>query len=219
MAARKHKKLTTFQVADLLGVSYQSVSNWIAEGRISAERTPGGHRRIKESDLLAFLRKYNIPIPEEMAAAGRKKILIVEDESDIGQLLVRTFQKAAKEVTVQWTRDGVEGLLSVGQSTPHLVILDVEMPLVDGARVLATLRSDAKTKEIKVIGMTGKQLEDEKLRFMRDHTDAFFFKPFKVAELSKKAFELLKVAPSKPVTWICKVDRSSNGESSRGSTR
>ena len=195
MSESKERTFTTFQIADICNVRPTTVIKWANQNRIKAHTTPGGHRRIKESDLLAFLRKYNIPVPEEMAAAGRKKILIVEDEPDIGQLLVRTFQKASKEVTVQWTRDGVEGLLSVGQSTPHLVILDVETPLVDGARVLATLRSDPKTKDTKVIGMTGKELEDEKLRFMRDHTDAFYFKPFKVAELSKKAFELLKVVP------------------------
>jgi excisionase family DNA binding protein len=190
---KPERTFTTFQIADICNVRPTTVIKWANQNRIKAHTTPGGHRRIKESDLLAFLRKYKIPIPDDLAAGGRRRILIVEDEADIGQLLVRSFQKVAGDVSVQWTRDGVEGLLSVGQSTPHLVILDVEMPLVDGARVLATLRADPKTKDIKIIGMTGKKLEDEKLRFMRAHTDAFFFKPFKITDLVDKAFDLLKL--------------------------
>jgi excisionase family DNA binding protein len=173
-----------------------TVIKWANQSRIKAYTTPGGHRRVRESDLMAFLKKYGIPIPSELAGGGRKKILIVEDEQDIGQLLVRTFQKASNTEDIQWVKDGVEGLLAVGQSTPDLVILDVEMPLVDGARVLATLRSDAKTKEIKIIGITGKKLDDEKLRYMREHTDAFYFKPFKVSDLVEKALGLLNITPA-----------------------
>jgi excisionase family DNA binding protein len=196
MLEKREKTFTTFQIADICNVRPTTVIKWANQSRIKAYTTPGGHRRIRESDLLEFLRKYNIPIPEELASGNRKKVLIVEDEAVIAQLLVRAFQKESKDIVVQWTRDGVEGLLAMGQSTPHLVILDVEMPLVDGARVLATLRSDPKTKDIKTIGMTGKRLDDEKLRYMHAHTDAFFFKPFKTMELVSKALELLKVTPS-----------------------
>jgi excisionase family DNA binding protein len=193
MAEKKERTYTTFQIADFCNVRPTTVIKWANQSRIKAYTTPGGHRRIKESDLLDFLKKYNIPVPSELTDGG-KKVLIVEDESDIGQLLMRTFQRSSKELQVQWTRDGVEGLLAVGQTSPDLVVLDVEMPLVDGARVLATLQSDPKTKNIKIIGMTGKRLEDEKLSFMRDHTDAFFFKPFKVGDLVSKGLELLKIS-------------------------
>lgn len=193
MNEKRERTFTTFQIADICDVRPTTVIKWANQQRIKAYTTPGGHRRIKESDLLEFLRKYNIPIPEDLVSGGRKKILIVEDEPDVGQLLVRTFQKSSKILDVQWVRDGVEGLLAVGQSAPDLVVLDVEMPLVDGARVLATLRSDPKTKDIKIVGMTGKKLDDEKLGYMRDHTDDFYFKPFKVAELVKKALDLLEI--------------------------
>ena len=193
---KPEKTFTTFQVADICNVQPTTVIKWANQSRIKAHTTPGGHRRINESDLVSFLRKYKIPIPSDLVPGRRKRILIVEDESDIGQLLVRAFQKSSKDLSVQWTKDGVEGLLSVGQSTPDLVVLDVEMPLVDGARVLATLRADSKTKGIKIIGITGKRLIEEKLRFMRDHTDAFYFKPFKVWDLAKKALEMLRIVPA-----------------------
>lgn len=196
MNEKREKTFTTFQIADICNVRPTTVIKWANQNRIKVYTTPGGHRRAKESDLLEFLKRYGIPIPDDLLSGGKKKILIVEDESDVGQLLVRTFQKSSEELDIQWVRDGVEGLLAVGQSSPDLVVLDVEMPLVDGARVLATLRSDPKTKNIKIMGMTGKRLDDEKLRYMRDHTDAFYFKPFKVGELVKRALELLKITPA-----------------------
>lgn len=193
---KRERTFTTFQIAEICNVRPTTVIKWANQSRIKAYTTPGGHRRIKESDLLSFLKKYGIPIPNDLFLDGRKRILIVEDEQDVGQLLVRSIQKAAKNMEIQWVRDGVEGLLAVGQSTPDLVILDVEMPLVDGARVLATLRSDPKTKDIKIIGITGKKLDDEKLLYMKEHTDDFHFKPFKVADLVTRAMELLNVTPA-----------------------
>lgn len=196
MSEKREKTFTTFQIAEICNVRPTTVIKWANQSRIKAYTTPGGHRRVKESDLLSFLKKYGIPIPDDLSIAGRKKVLIVEDEPDVGQLLVRTLQKAGENLEIQWVHDGVEGLLAVGQSTPDLIILDVEMPLVDGARVLATLRSDPKTKDIKIIGITGKKLDDDKLRYMKDHTDDFHFKPFKVSELVTRAMELLNVTPT-----------------------
>jgi len=50
------KKLTTYRIANMLGMSDQSVSNWIDSGQLLAERTPGGHRRVEREDLIAFLK-------------------------------------------------------------------------------------------------------------------------------------------------------------------
>ena len=55
--------LTTAEVARLCGVSTTAVINWIKGGKLPAYKTPGGHRRIKRTDLLRFFEAYNIPIP------------------------------------------------------------------------------------------------------------------------------------------------------------
>src|SRR5215471_2473330 len=80
---------TTYEVARLLHVSPRAVINWIEQNLLSSYRTPGGHRRIRREDLLAFLRKHQIPIPASLVD-GRFNILIVEDEEEITKLL-RTF--------------------------------------------------------------------------------------------------------------------------------
>ncbi len=192
MAEKREKTYTTFQIADICNVRPTTVIKWANQRRIKAYTTPGGHRRVRQSDLLVFLKKYNFPIPQELCE-NQRRVLIVEDEIDIGQLISRGLEKASKDIFVQWAKDGVEGLLSVGQNVPDLVILDVEMPLVDGARVLATLRSDPQTQGVKVVGMTGKRLTPEKLKFMQGHTDGFFYKPFKLSDLITKTLDLLGI--------------------------
>ncbi len=58
--------LTTYEVSKLCNVTLATVVNWIGQGMIPAYKTPGGHRRIKREDLIEFLKKYKMPIPEEL---------------------------------------------------------------------------------------------------------------------------------------------------------
>ena len=69
MNDKNRKKLTTHQISNMLGVSDQSVSNWIDAGHLSAERTPGGHRRVEPDDLIDFLKQHKMRIPPELDAA------------------------------------------------------------------------------------------------------------------------------------------------------
>lgn len=60
------RQYTTHDVARLIQVDPSTVAKWIDADRLVAFRTPGGHRRIRQADLVAFLGKYGIPIPEEL---------------------------------------------------------------------------------------------------------------------------------------------------------
>ena len=61
-----HKVLTTHQVAKECNVHHTTVINWVTEGKLKAYTTPGGHRRISEEDLVKFMKKYEIPIPDKI---------------------------------------------------------------------------------------------------------------------------------------------------------
>jgi CheY-like chemotaxis protein len=186
------KLYTTFQIADICHVRPTTVIKWANRNLIKTYTTPGGHRRVRQADLLDFLKQYNIPIPPELSSAG-PHVMIVEDEKPVGMLLCKAFQSLPHNIEVEWIRDGVEALLSLGKRTPQLIVLDVVMPVMDGAHVLAKLRSDARTQKIKVIGITGERLSSDRLAFMKDNTDAFFFKPFIVKELICKAMSLMNL--------------------------
>jgi excisionase family DNA binding protein len=193
----KEKTYTTFQTAEICGVQPSSIIQWVKQKKMKAFVTPGGHRRIKQSDLLEFLKQYNFPIPEELKKS-QKRLLIVEDDTAIGQLLKKVFENTMSEVTVEWTTDGIGALLALGNNPPDLIILDVVMPMVDGAQVLSTLRLDPITRNIKVIAVTGKRLAPEKMKFVQSYSDAFYLKPFDLNVVVKKAMSLLGVLNQHP---------------------
>src|SRR5947199_7300172 len=72
---------TTHEVSRLLHVNPRSVINWIEQSLLPSYRTPGGHRRIRHDDLLAFLRKHQIPTPASLVE-GKFSVLIVDDEQE-----------------------------------------------------------------------------------------------------------------------------------------
>lgn len=187
------KTYTTFQAAAFFGVKPTTVIKWAQQNKIKAYATLGGHRRFQESDLLEFMKKYQMPIPEELG--GRSKtVIIVEDDPPVGRLLQRFFERADKQLKVLWFDNGTEALISIGKNLPDLVVLDVVMPGIDGQGVLTLLRANVQSKQIKVIGITGKKLPPEKLKFMRQYTDAFYFKPFDVTVVIEKAKSLLGIS-------------------------
>src|ERR1041384_3525255 len=84
---RADSLLTSYQVGALLQVNPSSVNKWIKDGRIEAFRTPGGHRRIRAADLVAFLRPHNMPVPGSLAAASKRRLLVVlNDEAQCAVL-------------------------------------------------------------------------------------------------------------------------------------
>src|SRR5215470_5392759 len=83
---------TTHEVSRLLHVNPRSVINWIEQSLLPSYRTPGGHRRIRRDDLLAFLRKHQIPTPASLIDANFS-ILIVDDEEDLTEMLKTYFQR------------------------------------------------------------------------------------------------------------------------------
>src|ERR1051325_1007204 len=83
---------TTHEVSRLLHVNPRSVINWIEQQLLPSYRTPGGHRRIRRDDLLAFLRKHQIPTPESLVE-GTFSVLVVDDQEEIAGLLKSSFQR------------------------------------------------------------------------------------------------------------------------------
>jgi excisionase family DNA binding protein len=191
------KTYTTFEVSRICGVYPTTVINWVKQAKLPAFVTPGGHRRIKRDDLVAFLKKYNFPTPPELSAS-RKRVLIVDDDADFARTMAKAFEKHRSEFEPVVMTNGIEALVSLGKRTPDLVILDVVMPIVDGGTVCATLKESPETKGIKIIAVSGKKLQDRQVKYFRAKADAFLTKPFDMDDLVKKAADLLRVDLAAP---------------------
>jgi excisionase family DNA binding protein len=181
---------TTFEVGRICGVFHTTVINWINKGRLKAYTTPGKHRRIQKTDLLEFMKKFNIRIPKGFED-GERRVLVIDDEPHILQLIGRILTKSLPAAHVQLFSNAVEALVEIGKNIPDLIILDVVMPSMDGIEVCKTLRSAPQTARIRIIAVTGKKLSDEQETYLRQNVESVFRKPFSPMKLAETAVSLV----------------------------
>lgn len=123
-------------------------------------------------------------------ADAKSKILIVEDDPDVAEMLTAYFRTQEYDVfTVNWGEDGVRSALQV---TPDLVILDIRLPDIDGYEVAQRLRSDRRTADIPIIFLTEKRDRADRLQGLEIGADDYITKPFDVQELRLRVRNALK---------------------------
>ena len=179
---------TTHEVSRLLHVNPRSVINWIEQSLLPSYRTPGGHRRIRHDDLLAFLRKHQIPTPASLID-GRLSILIVDDEPEIVDLISGFLQRQGG-YEISTASDGISALIEVGRSKPDLLILDILIPGVDGVEVCRRIKADSSNKTA-IIAVSGTAEKEKKV--LMAGADAFMLKPIDLDRLHEEARRLLRV--------------------------
>ncbi len=158
--------LTTSKVARILGSAVKSVANWIDAGQLPAGRTPGGHRRVDVDDLVAFLRRQNLPVPPELATA-QPKVLVVDDDLAATELVAATLAATHPEYSVLRAHDGFAAGEVIGAEKPHVVILDLRMPGLDGFEVCRRIKERPDTRDIEVIAVTGVRSPKEQQRIVQ----------------------------------------------------
>ena len=147
--------MTSTEVGVLLQVNPSSVKNWVDEGRINAFRTPGGHRRIRATDLVSFLESHDMPVPSGLELATRRRILVVDDDAAQLRAYQRAFRSHEARVQLAVTESGIDALVLVGTFRPHLILLDVYMPGLDGLEVCRRLKANPTTRRIGVVIASG----------------------------------------------------------------
>ncbi len=147
------KNLSTFAIAEMLHVDPGSVANWIDQGLLKAHRTPGGHRRVGEDDLVHFLREHKMPIPDQLKTRP-VSILVVDDEEAVAHMIRRALTAARPEFEVVEAHDGFRAGTLLATLKPDVVILDLRMPGMDGYEVCRLIKSRDGTRHAEVIAMT-----------------------------------------------------------------
>jgi PleD family two-component response regulator len=123
-------------------------------------------------------------------AEVKSKILIVEDDLDVAEMLNAYFRVQGYEVfTVNWGEDGVRAAQTV---MPDLMILDIRLPDIDGFEVARRVRSDRRTHEIPIIFLTEKREREDRLQGFEVGADDYITKPFDVQELRLRVRNALK---------------------------
>lgn len=179
---------TTHDVSRLLHVNPRSVINWIEQDLLHSYRTPGGHRRIRHNDLLAFLRKHKIPMPAALVGEGFD-LLIVDDEEDLVKILKTYFERIGG-YNVTSASDGISALIEVGRSKPDVMILDIKIPGVDGIEVCRRIKAD-RQNQTAIVAISGRPENEAKT--LQAGADAFLAKPLDLDQLLSEVKRLLQV--------------------------
>ncbi len=186
------KIYSTFDISKICGASPTTVADWIDAGKLKAFHTPGGHRRVRKIDLLKFLQEYDMPIPKELLEDGRKKILIVDDDQAVIDLITRFLKKIPEKYQFASAIDGFQAGQTLTEFEPDLIILDLMLPGIDGFEVCRNIRSNEKTKKIKILSITGYDTPENRNKILSYGANGYLAKPFKMEDLGKKISKLLE---------------------------
>jgi DNA-binding response OmpR family regulator len=117
------------------------------------------------------------------------KILIVEDEADMAEVITERLRGENFEVMV--ASEGYRGIELAHKKKPDLIILDLMIPVGDGLWVLKTLRQDPDTGRIPVVVLTGISDDDYKQKILDEGVDVYMEKPYDGDQLVAAVNKLL----------------------------
>ena len=187
----RSKPLTTGEVARYCHVTVNGVKKWIAEGKLKAFQLPGGHYRIEKDDFRVFLEQFNIPVEPEFFNEWKKKVLIVDDEESVVELLKSVLQQESRGFLIETAVNGYDALMKVGDFKPDLLILDIKMPMLDGYGVCKRLSENTQTHHIKTIIMTGGVDGETVERIESAGVSGYMFKPLDLNHMKNLVYKTL----------------------------
>lgn len=182
---------TTGEAAKICKVSQQTIIRCFDNGSLKGFRVPGSRfRRIPREQLFAFMKENGIPT--DAFESGDRKVLVVDDDVELVELLVDVFERDGR-FEVKTANNGFDAGMLVREFRPDLVVLDVMLPDINGKEVCVRVRNDDTLESVKIICISGMVEQDKISELTAAGADDFMHKPFTVDRLLDRACDLLKM--------------------------
>ena len=120
-----------------------------------------------------------------------KKILVVEDEEDIVELLCAIFDGLVGYEAL-YAKDGEEGFRIARADNPDIILLNIQLPKLNGYELCKLMKSDPAMSHTKIIMLSGRTQNYDRLRAQEAGADDYITKPFTSTVLVEKMDALLK---------------------------
>lgn len=183
---------TTGEAADICNVSQQTIIRCFDSGKLEGFRIPGSKfRRIPRESLINFMRGNGIPL--DSFDSDKKKILIVDDDDEIVELISDVLVRDGR-FEVKSASSGYDAGVMTQQFCPDLIILDYMLPDVNGNIVCQTIRRNSNFVNTKIIIVSGVVNKDEIEDLLTAGAEDFVKKPFNISELVDKIGNVLQLA-------------------------
>ena len=192
LANAQKQVFSTGEAAAICKISQQTIIRCFDTGRLEGFRVPGSKfRRIPRDSMIKFMRENDIPL-DLLEEAGRQKVLVVDDDPEIVELMVDVFERDGR-FEVRTANSGYDAGVLTQEFRPDLMILDYMLPDVNGNVVCKTIRQNSAFNHMRIIIVSGVINQEEIEQLMTVGADAFLKKPFSIDELVNQMVELLKL--------------------------
>lgn len=176
--------LTAAQVAGYCRVTYNTVVKWIKSEKLKTCKGEDDHIRVNKKDFIEFLETHELPVPPELVEHALKRLLIVDDDAAIVELL-KELLSDIEELEIETACNGHEAGVRVESFKPHIVILDLWMPGINGFEVCRHLKYNPETSGIKILVITGYPCEHSMQKIGNIGADHIMEKPLDTEELKR----------------------------------
>ena len=183
---------TTGKAAEICNVSQQTIIRCFDAGRLEGFKVPGSKfRRIPRHSLVRFMKENGIPL--DNINSGKKKVLIVDDDAEIVELMVDILTRDGR-FEIKTASSGYEAGINTEQFRPDVILLDYMLPDINGDIVCKTIRKNPEFESIKIIIVSGVVKQEEIDRLLKSGAEDFIKKPFNIVELTDKIAGVLSLS-------------------------
>ncbi|MGB7582003.1 MAG: response regulator [Sedimentisphaerales bacterium] len=182
---------TTGEAAEICRVSQQTIIRCFDSGRLEGFRVPGSKfRRIPRESLVKFMKDNAIPL--DGMETGKKKVLVVDDDAEIVDLLVEVLSHDGR-FDVKTATSGYEAGIQTQRFRPDCILLDYMLPDVNGNVVCHTIRKNPEFENIKIIIVSGVIKQEEIDQLLKSGAQDFVKKPFDINDLINRICATLEM--------------------------
>jgi two-component system chemotaxis response regulator CheY len=133
-----------------------------------------------------------VPLTSPPSTAPEFQCLVVEDSAMMRQLLVFALSRV-KQLKVTEADDGVDGLRKLAATKFDIILTDINMPIMDGLKLVRRVRTDPVHKDVPIVIITTESAEEDRQRALALGANAYITKPIQAPQVIAKVRELLGI--------------------------
>ncbi len=174
-------------VAKIIHVSIATVNRLLNSGKLKGyQPSENAKWKIPRKELLRYMREHNIPI--EFLEGERTRILVIDDETSISDIIKMVFQED-RDVEIDSAYSGFQAGLKLESFRPDIILLDIYLGDMDGRELLQHIRNHPELHGARIIGISGMMSGQELDKMLMAGFDAFIQKPFQLNALKETVRE------------------------------
>ncbi|MBR1402661.1 MAG: response regulator [Treponema sp.] len=182
---------SALEVARICGVVNQTAINWIKKNSLKAFKTPGGQFRVYPDDLAEFMHSRDMQIPAELLFACSntrflpKSLLIVDDDRGLNSVVAKFLRTKLPGIEIFQAFDGFEAGSLMTEKHPGCVILDLDLPGIDGFDLCRRINETDRFGKPIIIVVTALENEDIEQNVLSLGVKSFVHKPLDLLSLAQ----------------------------------